>query len=149
MPLNEELFACFFFNLWYPSLRRCSKWCMVKLNGMSAVTQAGCEWLNGRHRGDISCRSFVHITSSLRQRKTTSYFMLLRLTALSFCCSLVNGVIFLLAEQKWKLTMWKRNQKKKRVSSVYTPFWSRTVVCMIVGMCGCTVLHTLSFDFVD
>lgn len=74
--------------------------------------------------------------------------MLLRPAALSFCCSLVNGLIFLWAEQKWKHMMRKRNQKEG-VSSVYTPFWSRTVVCMIVGMPGCTVWRCLSFEFVD
>lgn len=61
--------------------------------------------------------------------KTTSYFMLLRPTALSFCCSLVNGLIFLLAEQKWKYMMWKRNQKTSSERCLHTFLITYNCVC--------------------
>lgn len=115
---------------------------MVKLNGVSAVSRTGGERLNGRCTCDISCRSFVHISSSpqhLKQRAIS-------------CCSAWPRFHFVAL---WSMvsssenTRCEKETKTKGGSRVSTRFWSRTAACVIVSMCGCTVLHCLSFDFVD
>lgn len=91
--------------------------------------------------------------------KYTSRVMLLYLTAFSFCCLLVNDLIFSFlccySPQGAEVKMHHVKQQQKREENVlmcfgkvelqrsegclYKGFWSRTFVCMIVEMHECTI----------
>lgn len=125
----------------------CSKWCAVKLNGVSAVTQTDGECLNGQCTCDISCRSFVHISSSPQNPEQQ---------AIS-CCSarprfhfvaLWSMVSSSFSGAEVKIHDVKKKAKQKGWA-VFTHVSDHVQLRVIVGMCGCTVLHCLSFDFAD